>query len=254
MGALVIIGATSKIAFEVGRIAAREGRRLVLVGRNQDRLAAVAGDLMVRGAQHVATIVAPLEDIDRHAELWSGIEQAGGDISQILIAYGSLSNQARSEVDAAYTQREFMINFNSPASLMNYAATYFEACSQKALGSKPNAVLAVIGSVAGDRARRSNFTYGTAKGALSLFAQGIRARLSTAGVRVLTIKPGPVATPMTASMPGVGRMAPPQVVAAAIYRAMITGRSEVVYVPAHWRLIMRIIREIPESIGKKLKF
>jgi NAD(P)-dependent dehydrogenase (short-subunit alcohol dehydrogenase family) len=112
----------------------------------------------------------------------------------------------------------------------------------------------VITSVAGDRGRRSNFTYGTAKGALGLFAQGMRARLYPARVRVLTIKPGPVATPMTAALAGAGRMASPQVVAAGIYRAMTSGRVEVLYIPGYWRLIMRMIREIPESIGKKLKF
>lgn len=253
-GTLVIIGATSKIALEVGRIAARKGRRLVLVSRNKDRLDAVAGDLAARGAQHVEIVVAALEDTGQHAELWNRIERAAGQIGEVLIAYGSLSNQALSETDSAYTQREFQINFNSPASLMSHASAYFETYAEKAIGSQSNGVLAVITSVAGDRARRSNFTYGTAKGALTLFAQGMRARLSSAGVRVLTIKPGPVATPMTASMDGTSRMASPQSVAAAIYQAMTSGRTEVLYIPGYWRLIMRVVREIPESIGKKLKF
>jgi len=253
-GALVILGATSKIAFEIARVAARERRKLVLVGRNADRLDAVAGDLAARGAAHVEVIAAPLEDIARHAEFWDRIERAAGQIDEVLIAYGSLSDQARSESDAAYLQHEFLVNFNSPASLMNHAATYFETLAQKATGSRPKGVLAVITSVAGDRARRSNFTYGTAKGALSLFAQGTRSRLFSAGVRVLTIKPGPVATPMTAALPRASRMASPQVVAARIYRAVTSGRVEVLYVPGYWRLIMRIVREIPERIAKKLKF
>jgi len=253
-GALVIIGATSKIAFEVGRIAARKGRKLVLVARNKDRLDAVAGDLAARGATGVEVIVAELENTDRHADLWSRIERAAGQIAEVLIAYGSLSEQARSETDTAYMEHEFVVNFNSPASLMNRAAVYFETSAKKAANSRRNGVLAVISSVAGDRGRRSNFTYGTAKGALALFAQGTRARLFSSGVRVLTIKPGPVATPMTASMPGASRMASPQIVAADIYRAMTNGHAEVLYVPGHWRLIMRIVREIPESIAKKLTF
>jgi len=253
-GTLVIIGATSKIASEVGRVAARKKRKLVLVGRNKDRLDAVAGDLSARGAQQVSVIVGAVEVVGQHADLWQKIEEAAGEISEVLIAYGSLSNQALSETDTGYMLHEVEVNFNSPASLMNYAAAYFENRAKKAGGARQSGVLAVITSVAGDRARRSNFTYGAAKGALALFAQGMRARLSSSGIRVLTIKPGPVATPMTAAMPGADRMASPQMVAETIYRAMTSGRAEVIYVPGYWRLIMRVIREIPESIGKKLKF
>jgi short-subunit dehydrogenase len=108
--------------------------------------------------------------------------------------------------------------------------------------------------VAGDRARRSNYIYGTAKGALALFVQGLRAKLYTAGVRVLTIKPGPVATPMTAHMPGSAKFADPVAVARTIYREIEHGSRDILYVPGKWRLIMTVIQHIPEAIGKKLKF
>jgi NAD(P)-dependent dehydrogenase (short-subunit alcohol dehydrogenase family) len=108
--------------------------------------------------------------------------------------------------------------------------------------------------VVGDRARRSNYIYGTAKGALALFVQGLRAKLYSAGVRVLTIKPGPVATPMTAHMPGSTKFADPALVARTIYREIEHGHRDILYVPGRWRWIMTVICLIPESIGKRLKF
>jgi short-subunit dehydrogenase len=243
---LVILGATSKIAQEVARIAARQNRELLLVARNEERLEAVAGDMLARGASRVETVTADLSDTSRHAELWQRIEAAMPEMSSVLLAYGSLGEQARDEKSVASVMRELNTNFTSAASLLTYAANTLER--------KRSGVLAVITSVAGDRARRSNYIYGTAKGALTLYAQGLRARLFAANVRVLTIKPGPVDTPMTAHMKKGPLMASPQSVAVAIYRQMEDGKADVIYVPAYLRVILAVIRAIPESVGKKLKF
>jgi short-subunit dehydrogenase len=243
---LVILGATSKIAQEVGRIAARQNRELLLVARNEERLEAVAGDLLARGASRVEAIAADLSDTGRHAELWRRIESAMPEMSAVLLAYGSLGEQARDEKSVERVLRELNTNFTSAASLLTYAAETLER--------KRSGVIAVLTSVAGDRARRSNYVYGTAKGALTLYAQGLRARLFAANVRVLTIKPGPVDTPMVAHMKKGPLTASPQSVSAAIYREMEEGKAEVMYVPAYWRAIMFAIRAIPESVGKKLKF
>jgi len=223
---LIILGATSKIAQEVGRVAARHGREVLLVARSMERAEAIAGDLRVRGASKVTVIAA--------------------DLGEVLLAYGSLGDQERADHDIDYTLRELNTNFTSAVSLLSHAAEQFEG--------RKKGVLAVITSVAGDRARRSNYVYGTAKGALTLFAQGLRARLFTSGVRVLTIKPGPVDTPMTAHMKKGLLMATPQAVAAAIYREMEDGTADVIYVPGYWWLIMAIIKAIPEGVAKKLKF
>jgi short-subunit dehydrogenase len=243
---LVILGATSKIAQEVARIAAREGREVLLVARNDERLEAVSGDLLARGASRVESITADLSDTANHEALWAQIEQRMPEMSSVLLAYGSLGDQARAETSVPYTMRELNTNFSSAASLLSYAAATLER--------RKSGVLAVITSVAGDRARRSNYVYGSAKGALTLFVQGLRARLFASGVRVLTIKPGPVDTPMIAHMKKGLLTASPKSVAAIIYRQMEEGKAEVIYVPAYWRPIMAVIRAIPESVGKKLKF
>ena len=243
---LAILGATSKIAQEVARLAAREGRELLLVARNEERLEAVAGDARSRGASRVECITADLADVSQHEALWKRIEQAMPEMGAVLLAYGTLGDQDLAEDSVAYTLRELNTNFTSAASLLSYAAAGLER--------RKTGVLAVITSVAGDRARRSNYVYGTAKGALTLFVQGLRARLFASGVRVLTIKPGPVDTPMIAHMKKGLLTASPKSVAATIYREMEDGKAEVIYVPAYWRLIMAGIRAIPESVGKKMKF
>jgi short-subunit dehydrogenase len=243
---LVILGATSKMAQEVARLAAKEGREMLLVARNEERLEAVAGDLLARGASRVESIACDLADAANHEALWASIEQRMPEFNSVLLAYGTLGDQERAEQSVAYTLRELNTNFTSAASLLSYAAASLER--------KKSGVLAVITSVAGDRARRSNYVYGSAKGALTLYVQGLRARLFASGVRVLTIKPGPVDTPMTVHMKKGLLTASPKTVAATIYREMEEGKAEVIYVPAYWRAIMAVVRAIPESVGKKLKF
>jgi short-subunit dehydrogenase len=138
---------------------------------------------------------------------------------------------------------EFTTNAISYMALMTRLANVFEA--------QKWGCLAVISSVAGDRGRGSNYVYGAAKGAVSLFAQGLRNRLSKSGVVVVTIKPGFVDTPMTAHLKKNPLFAKPAPVGRRIYTAMLRGES-VVYVPWFWWWIMLIIRNIPEAIFKKL--
>jgi short-subunit dehydrogenase len=111
--------------------------------------------------------------------------------------------------------------------------------------------IAVLSSVAGDRGRGSNYCYGATKAALTAYADGLRGRLNDTGVNVVTVKPGPVKTAMTAGLPGYEKMAEPAQVAKQIVRA-IDKRKNTVYTPGKWRLIMAVIRAIPEFIFKKL--
>jgi decaprenylphospho-beta-D-erythro-pentofuranosid-2-ulose 2-reductase len=112
--------------------------------------------------------------------------------------------------------------------------------------------LAIISSVAGERGRQSNYVYGSAKAALTAFTSGLRNRLFPSGVRVVTVKPGFVDTPMTAAVPKNGLFVKPDVVARRILRAIEKG-TPVVFVPGKWRLIMWIIRSIPERIFMRLR-
>lgn len=243
---IVILGATSKMALEFARLAAAEHKQLLLVARRPERLAAASADLAARGAAHVDTVASDLADISGHPALVKEILAKTPDFDTVLLAYGTLGEQERAEESAEYALAELNTNFTSAVSLLTRLSG--------ALEKRGAGCIAAIASVAGDRARRSNYIYGTAKGALALFLQGLRAKLFPSGVRVLTIKPGRVATPMTAHMPNNHRFADPADVARAIYREIEHGGRDIVYVPGYWRWVMLAIRLIPERFGKQLKF
>ena len=143
-----------------------------------------------------------------------------------------------------YALAEIATNGTSVVSLMTAAANRFEA--------QGHGAIAVISSVAGDRGRQSNYVYGSAKALVSAFASGLRQRLAKKGISVTTIKPGFVDTPMTAAFKKGPLWAKPDQVAKDIVVAIDQGKT-VVYTPGFWRLIMLIIKHIPEFIFVKLK-
>ncbi len=240
---ILIIGAASAIAQETAKCFASDGAHLFLVARNGERLEAIAADLRVRGAQQVETFVLDLMQFDRHQELFDAAIAALGTLDMLLIAHGTLSNQQQCQRSVEETLHELNNNALSVISLLTIGANYFE--------QRRKGCIAVISSVAGDRGRPSNYVYGTAKAALNAFLQGLRARMAKAGVAVVTIKPGFVATPMTASVRQGLLFAQARPVGEGIYKAM-QQRRDVVYLPWFWQPIMLIVRSIPESIFKRL--
>jgi len=242
---LLIIGATSAIAQEAAKCFAADGAEMFLVGRSAQKLQAVASDLTVRGAKRVETFVVDLDDFERHAAMLDAVIAAFDGIDAALLAYGTLGDQRKCELSVAETMREFTTNCTSVLAVLTLLANYFEG--------QRRGCIAVITSVAGDRGRRSNYVYGAAKGAVSLFLQGLRGRMSSAGVCVLTIKPGLVDTPMTAGIKKGPIFASARAVGQGVYRAM-QARKEVVYVPRYWRLIMLVVRTIPERAFKRVRF
>ena len=243
MQKVLIIGATSAIAQEVAKLYAKSGFQLFLVARNTEKLEQVAQDLDLRGAAAVATHACDLSDTSHHDEILRVADKALDGIDITLIAHGTLPEQKECESSIDKTLQELQINLISVVSLLTVLGNYFE--------KQGKGCIAVISSVAGDRGRQSNYVYGTAKGGLTIFLQGLRNRLSKAGVCVLTIKPGFVITPMTQNFKKGFLWAQPQQVARAIVSA-IRKRKNVVYVPWFWRWIMLIIRSIPENIFKRM--
>jgi len=243
MKKVLIVGATSAIAEAVARLYAAEGARLFLIARDTQKLQAVASDLRVRGAAEVLTQTMDVNDFDRHVAVLTAADSNLGGIDIALIAHGTLPDQKACEQSFDLTRTEFETNCLSTVSLLTHLANLLEP--------RGAGTLAVISSVAGDRGRQSNYVYGAAKGAVTIFLEGLRNRMFKAGVRVLTIKPGFVDTPMTAAFPKSALWAKPEQIANGIKRAEEEGRSEV-YLPGFWRLFMLIIRHIPEAIFKRL--
>lgn len=241
---ILIIGATSAIAEAAARRFSAQGSSLYLLARNQERLESLANDLRVRGASNVGFSAFDANDYDQHKALIDAAVAALGGLDVVLVAHGSLSDQAVCEQDVGVLLKEFSTNCLSVLSLLTLLANTLEM--------QGHGTVAVISSVAGDRGRQSNYVYGTAKGALTIFLQGLRNRLAAKGVHVVTIKPGFVDTPMTAAFPKGALWAKPEKVAADIDHA-IASKRDVVYSPWFWFFIMMIIRHIPEKIFKRLK-
>jgi decaprenylphospho-beta-D-erythro-pentofuranosid-2-ulose 2-reductase len=240
---ILVLGATSGIAEATCRIWASQGASLFLVARNPDKLAAVAADLRARGATYVDTAVADLDDTDQHPALLAHAINSLTGMDIAYLAHGILGDQTQAEQSFNTAAQIIHTNFIAPVSLLTWLANY---CVQRKAGT-----LAVISSVAGDRGRKSNYLYGSSKAGLSAFLGGLRNRVDREGVTVLTIKPGPTKTAMTASMKGNEKFADVNKVAQTIAKA-VASRSDNLYVPFQWQPIMFVIRNIPDRIFKKL--
>ncbi len=241
---ILIIGATSHIARCCARLWARDGATLFLAGRDGGKLEATATDLRLRGAAGVHTWSFDADDLQSHAALVDAAWRALGQVDVALVAYGTLADQQACAADAALTAREFHLNGLSVIALLTHLAMRFE--NQRA------GVIGVITSVAGVRGRPSNYVYGSAKAAVSTFCEGLAVRLDHAGVAVTDIRPGPVATPMTAGMPlPAALVSQPERVARRIVRGL-RQRRRVLYAPGYWWAVMMVIRHLPAALAARL--
>jgi decaprenylphospho-beta-D-erythro-pentofuranosid-2-ulose 2-reductase len=244
MNRILIIGATSAIATACARIWAGQGASFVLVARDQEKVDQVAADLRARGAAAITIHIMDAMEFAAHPAMLKATTAMLGEIDVALIAHGTLPDQKACEQDAALAANAHAVNATSVIALATAIANQLE--------DQHTGTLAVISSVAGDRARASNYVYGSAKAAVSAFCEGLRSRVAKSGVHVLTIKPGFVDTPMTKGMKlPAALLATPDQVAHDIVKAIGRKRSTL-YTPAIWALIMLIIRNIPGPIFRRL--
>jgi short-subunit dehydrogenase len=240
---VLIVGATSAIAAEVARIYGARGARLHLVARNAQKLDALKSQLP---PHQLSSAVADFDELSRADELVRAAVQAlGGGIDVVLIAHAELGDQLRSEASFAEAAASLRTNLLSVIAFLVPLANV--------LGEQRQGCLGVITSVAGDRGRPRNYTYGTAKGALNIYLQGLRSRLFPLGVKVVTLKLGPVDTPMTASHTKHALFARAPDVARRIVKMLDAGVPEA-YVPAFWGAIMPIVKNTPERLFQLLPF
>ncbi len=239
-----IFGGTSAIAQAYARLKAAQGGKLLLVGRNDDHLKANAADLVARGGAAAVEVLDLAGQIDRNAAVDKLIEQHGFP-DEVLVAYGILGEPERALTDLKLAADIIDVNYTS-------VALWLLALCARRDPARP-LTLAVIGSVAGDRGRGSNFIYGSAKGGLDRFLEGLAHANAGTSLHVLRVKPGFVDTPMTAAIKKGGPLwATPDGVAADIDKA-VARRAAVVYTPWFWRPIMSIIRLLPRILFNRLK-
>jgi short-subunit dehydrogenase len=242
---IVIVGATSAIAEHCARLwLEKQPTDLTLVGRDAQRIERVATDLKVRSPQSEIRIVqADFLDPEAIKATVEDIVQSG-DVDVVLIAHGSLPDQADCQDDLTSCREALDINGISPV-------LYAEAFA-KQMAKTNHGTIALIGSVAGDRGRKSNYVYGAAKGLVTRYAQGLQHRFAGTGVKVVLIKPGPTDTPMTAHLKGKGaKLASVESVAKQIVEGVEAGKP-VIYAPGKWWLIMMVIRHLPALVFNKM--
>jgi short-subunit dehydrogenase len=245
---IAIVGATSGMAEHCARLwASRANARLTLIGRRPEALARIADDLRVRNPAATVAVIGQRDARDP-VDIERVVTQANAlaPVDIALVAHGLLPEQAAIQDDLQRCAEALAINGDSP---VLYAAAFVRQMVARGSGT-----VAVIGSVAGDRGRKGNTIYGAAKAMVDVYMQGLQHRLAIekSAVRAVLIKPGPTDTPMTASLRAKGaRLAPVEQVAAGIVRAIDRGQP-VAYLPARWRLIMRIIRHLPRWVFNRV--
>jgi decaprenylphospho-beta-D-erythro-pentofuranosid-2-ulose 2-reductase len=241
---IFIAGATSAIAQAWARLQAAQGAGFYLVGRDADKLQAVKDDLLTRGARDVQLHTADLAVPQDYDELVKQLYAHWQRVDIALFAQGNMPDQRSLEKNVADLRGMFELN---AMSYIQPATLIAERMAQARSGS-----VVLISSPAGDRGRQSNYFYGASKAAISVFAGGLRNHVAKNGVQVLTVKPGFVDTPMTASMDKSGPLwAKPEQIAACIDIGL-KKKKDVIYAPWFWQVIMLIILHIPEKIFKRL--
>lgn len=242
---IVIIGATSAIASHCARLWLEEGPvDLVLVGRDAGRTTALRDGLRERWPD--AAIEAVVTDFHDEMEI-AGLASrlaAAAPIDIVLVAHGTLPGQAGCQSDLHQCRSALEVNGVSPVLFAEAFARHLQQADRGAL--------ALLGSLAGDRGRKSNYVYGAAKAMLERYSQGLQHRFAGSGVRVILVKPGPIDTPMTAAAKARGtRVAPVEGAARDIVRAIARGQA-VVYTPGRWRYIMLALTHLPARIFHRL--
>ncbi|MET9576892.1 decaprenylphospho-beta-D-erythro-pentofuranosid-2-ulose 2-reductase [Streptomyces massasporeus] len=239
---LLVLGGTSEIALATARrLIARRTRTVWLAGRPSPALEEAAGQLRGLGADVHTVAFDALDPASHEAVL--GKVFAEGDIDMVLLAFGLLGDQARDEREPEAAVRVAQTNYTGAVSAGLVCA--------RSLQSQGHGSLVVMSSVAGERARRANFIYGSSKAGLDAFAQGLGDALHGTGVHVMVVRPGFVRTRMTAGLPEAPLSTTPEAVATAVELGL-RRRTETVWVPGTLRVVMAALRHLPRAVFRRL--
>lgn len=243
----VILGGSSAVARAFAHDVAAGGANVVLAGRDTADLERTAGDIAVRYGTNAAVLAFDATAYDSHAAFADAAmaKQRDGSTVNLFLAFARMPEQTAIEADPLGARECIDATFTGATSVLLHLLPHFER--------QRGGAIIVLGSVAGDRGRRRNYVYGAAKAGLHTFLQGFRQHLHKSGVLVVSVKPGFVDTAMTWGQPGLFLVAEPGAVSAAALKA-VERKRQVIYVPGFWRLLMLIIRAIPEGLFKRLSF
>ncbi len=221
-GTVLVLGGRSEIGLAIAH--ALNPRTLVLAGRGMP-------------------VEFDADDVDSHQRVIGGVVAAHGDLDVVVLAFGVLGDQEQDELDPARAVGVMRTNLIGGVSALTVVATQ--------LRTQGHGAAVVLSSVAGERVRRSNYVYGASKAGLDGFALGVGEALRGTGARVLVVRPGFVATRMTAGLPKAPLSTTPEKVAQVVVKGLATG-ADVVWAPAPLRLVMSVLRHIPRPLFRKL--
>jgi decaprenylphospho-beta-D-erythro-pentofuranosid-2-ulose 2-reductase len=240
---LLVLGAGSDIAAATARrLVSDRTRTVVLAARRPGDLTALADELEARGAATVECVAFDAAAADGHEAFVADLERFG-DLDVALLAFGLLGDQAEAERDAANALDVARVNYLGTMSIAVPLANRMRL--------QGHGTIVALSSVAGERARRSNFVYGSSKAGMDAFLQGLGDSLVGSGVRVMIVRPGFVDTKMTEGMSPAPLATTPDAVAEAIAKGLAKG-SEIVWVPGALRYVMSALRHVPRPIFRKL--
>ncbi len=243
---VAIVGATRGMGRALARRLAERGDALFLLGRDEAELARSARDLEARGAP--LPVGQARLDLGEPAGFAAALDAADGALSRIdalVVTGGLFARQDELAADPARLTALLQANFTGTVLLCQQAA--------ERLATRGGGLICAFGSVAGDRARRSNYLYGASKAGLAVFLDGLDLAYRERGVRVLCVKPGFVRTAMTAGLPVPPFAGEPEAVARRVLAAMDAGGHEV-YAPGVWRFVMLLIRALPRAVLRRVQF
>lgn len=245
MKKILVLGAYSGIAQATLEFLTKKDVALYLVGRDQTKLKIVKDHLQSFGNSIIYIDDLDFNNLEQHSDLLNRAIQKMGGLDILFVCYGILPSQKDLEKNPSKIVENYQTNAISTIHFVSLVANYFE--------EKKQGVIAVVSSVAGDRGRKSNYFYGSAKSCVDTFLEGLRHRLYHTNVKVITIKPGMVDTPMIKDIDKKVLVANPERVAKDIIKAF-EKQKDVVYTPWFWKYIMFVIRALPRGIFYRLDF
>lgn len=241
---VLILGGGSDIAVATAKaLIARRCRTVILAGRDPESFSGAAKELRHAGANTVESVPFDALDHAAHPAFVESVVERFGDIDLVLVAFGVLGDQERAETDPVEALRIVDTNFLGAVSVLVPVTA--------ALTRQGHGTIVVLSSVAGERARRSNFVYGSSKAGLDAYCQGLGDSLVGTGVRVIVVRPGFVHSKMTDGLDAAPLATDPDHVAATIVSALARGR-EIVWAPAQMRIVMAVLRHLPRAVFRRL--
>ncbi|MGH9049515.1 MAG: decaprenylphospho-beta-D-erythro-pentofuranosid-2-ulose 2-reductase [Acidimicrobiia bacterium] len=241
---VLVLGGGSDIALATcGALVERRARTIVLAARRPDTLATATKELEAAGATTVEAIAFDATATDTHEGFVADAFDRFGDFDLVLVAFGLLGDQEQVERDSAAAVELARVNYVGAISVAVPIA--------QRLRAQGHGTLVALSSVAGERARRSNFVYGSTKAGMDAFFQGLADSLAGSGARVMVVRPGFVHTKMTQGHDPAPLSTTPEAVAAGIVTGLARG-SHTVWVPPTLRWVMVVLRHLPRAVFRRL--